>query len=101
MTAPTCRWCGLFRVRDGKPHCLDTRCSALADAHRVGVGDERAAVRQLCLDEASREGTKAKAAKKKGHVDDAVIARCSADAFRKIARLLAPPKPKKARKVTT
>lgn len=65
----------------------------MAEAARA---DERACIRKLCLDLASQEGSKAKRAKKKGHVDDAVIARCKADALREIAReLTKKPKTKK------
>lgn len=67
------------------------------ESRERAVASDRADIRDLCLDEASREGQRAKQATKKGRVDDAVIARCKADAFRKIARLLAP---KKASRVT-
>lgn len=96
--ARLCKWCDIFDAT-GKVDCGGVHCVAKTALEAIVRSDERAAIRQLCLDEASREGTKAKAATKKGHVDTAVIARCSADAFRKIARVLAPPKPKKARKV--
>lgn len=88
----------------GRSKAFEDDQIAAVGAQLAGAGyeatiraDERAAIRRQCLDLASQEGQRAKQATKKGHVDDAVIARCRADAYRLIARKLAP---KKARKVT-
>lgn len=74
--------------------------AGLVEVARVATESERARIRKLCLDEASREMQAAKQAFKKGQATGAAIER--AEAYRKVARLLAPKKPKtkKARKVT-
>lgn len=58
--------------------------------------EERARIRKTCLDLASVEGQRAKRATQKGHVDDAVIARCKSDAYRHLARTLGPCPPRSA-----